>query len=278
MHQEHRDLIKKNFKHLVYETDLDLLLPELLRRGVFSSPEEYRGSDKLLCKRKLFLDVQLQGPNAFHDLMRSFLETGQSYVVKDFFPPAQEKRGCKPYKLTSVDELERSLRRQWSNNVHINMNTEGFVIDVVKSDRFLDDVEPTPVYKTRSKFRGLAVIVNNVKFDYEEDDRRGAHVDGRNLRELFKQCGIEVIEHENKKADEIKAIVKEHARNERLCLYDISIFVFMSHGSQNKQKESILKGTDFKDVEVSWIVSQFNNVNCPILKNKPKFFIFQMCR
>lgn len=30
--------------------------------------------------------------------------------------------------------------------------------------------------------------------------------------------------------------------------------------------------------QVSWILEQFNNINCPALINKPKIFIFQICR
>lgn len=36
MLSDQRDIIKRNFKCLVRETDLDTLLPELLRRNVFT--------------------------------------------------------------------------------------------------------------------------------------------------------------------------------------------------------------------------------------------------
>lgn len=147
---------------------------------------------------------------------------------------------------------------------------------VVPSDRFYDNVG-LPVYKTRSKHRGIAFIVNNIKFDRDEE-RKGAHVDGKNLKDIFQQCGMKVIYFENLKAAEIKNELEKHAENKELKLYDVTVFVFMSHGYEDVYRQSILKGTDEEPVEESWIVEQFSNRKCAALRNKPKIFLFQTCR
>lgn len=144
------------------------------------------------------------------------------------------------------------------------------------SDRFHDNVA-RPVYKTRSKHRGIAFIVNNIKFDRAEE-RKGAHVDGKNLKDIFQQCGMVVNDYENLKAAEIKNKLTKYAGNKELKLYDVAVFVFMSHGYEDVYRQSIIKGTDEEPVEESWIVGQFSNKNCEALRNKPKIFLFQTCR
>lgn len=106
----------------------------------------------------------------------------------------------------------------------------------------------------------------------------GAHVDGKNLQDLFEQCGIKVIYLENQKCNEIVEAVQKLSKANDLHLYDMAFFVFMSHGKEDVYKQSELKGVDGECVKESWIVSQFNNKNCIGLKNKPKVFIFQCCR
>lgn len=169
----------------------------------------------------------------------------------------------------------RNLERSFSRSVHIVTNTKAVDVRVIPSDRFYDDID-SPVYKTRSRHRGIAFIVNNIKFDRDEE-RNGAHMDGENLKKLFQQCGFEIIYLENLKADEIKSSVLKHAKNKELSKYDIAFFIFMSHGKEGIG-QSNLKATDEKFIQETWIESQFSNKNCEALRNKPKIFIFQMCR
>lgn len=173
----------------------------------------------------------------------------------------------------------RNLARQLSLPITIDVNPETLEIKVVHSNRFYDthNLAHCPVYRTRSKHRGIAFIINNINFERDEE-RKGAHMDGKNLRELFHQCHFKVTYLENQKAAEIKEAVLKLARDKDLNLYDMAFFVFMSHGKENVYKQSELKGIDGECVEECWIESQFSNKNCPALLNKPKIFIFQMCR
>lgn len=144
------------------------------------------------------------------------------------------------------------------------------------AERFFDDIQ-LPVYKTRSKNRGIALVINNIKFDHEPT-RNGATVDGQNICELFRQSGIKLKYRVDLKAEEIRQEVIEHARDENLYACDMAFFVFMSHGGEDNYRQTTLKGTDGLVVKEHWIVSQFNNTNCRGLLHKPKIFIFQVCR
>lgn len=170
----------------------------------------------------------------------------------------------------------RNLERQISIPIAVNTITEPLEIKVVPSDRFYDSSNEL-VYRTRSKNRGIALIINNIIFERDEE-RRGADLDGQNLQELFRQIGIKVKYVENLKAAEIKSVVMEHAKDKDLYCCDLGFFVFMSHGNADGYKQTRMKGTDGEYVEESWILSQFGNQHCRALVNKPKIFIFQMCR
>lgn len=60
---------------------------------------------------------------------------------------------------------------------------------------------------------------------------------------------------------------------------DCLVIAIMSHGEEGETKESSQVVTsDGRYLPVSWILEQFNNINCPEFQNKPKIFIFQICR
>jgi hypothetical protein len=54
---------------------------------------------------------------------------------------------------------------------------------------------------------------------------------------------------------------------------DMSVLVVLSHGDKDR-----IYSSDGQWVATDWILKQFNNANCPRLRGKPKFFIFQACR
>lgn len=71
----------------------------------------------------------------------------------------------------------------------------------------------------------------------------------------------------------------DEKRNPMLRLVDCAVIAVMSHGEEGHTKESSqIITSDVKHLEVAWILEQFNNRNCPALINKPKIFIFQICR
>ena len=73
---------------------------------------------------------------------------------------------------------------------------------------------------------------------------------------------------------EFKDALKKFASNPEHESADMMILVILSHGRDNGQ----IITSDGTPVYTEDIYAQFNNVNCPKLKGKPKFFIVQACR
>ncbi|ELU01063.1 hypothetical protein CAPTEDRAFT_118277 [Capitella teleta] len=128
-------------------------------------------------------------------------------------------------------------------------------------------------YTVTRKLRGLAVIINNMKFDNEESTpaRKGSEYDVINMKNLFDGLHFEVREHHNKNAQEILECLKEDKRT--LPDSDIFVAVIMSDGSKN-----CVYGTDGKRVQIEDITTIFNEKNCPKLRETPKIFFIQACQ
>ena len=85
--------------------------------------------------------------------------------------------------------------------------------------------------------------------------------------------------------DTITDFVKSHIhKTSQAC-----VVVFIGHGGTlgmpgeenkaNLQSKDFVYGTDFKlRVQINWILQQFSNENCPLLKGKPKLFFIAACR
>lgn len=60
---------------------------------------------------------------------------------------------------------------------------------------------------------------------------------------------------------------------------DSTIVAVMSHGEGGTHEEGTRICTkDLKYICSEDVLRRFNNVGCPLLKNKPKIFLFQFCR
>lgn len=60
---------------------------------------------------------------------------------------------------------------------------------------------------------------------------------------------------------------------------DSTIVAIMSHGEGGTHEEGTRVCTrDMKFISSEEVLRRFNNVGCPLLKNKPKMFFFQFCR
>ena len=72
---------------------------------------------------------------------------------------------------------------------------------------------------------------------------------------------------------EMEEAIQEFAKDSRHASADMCVVAIMSHG-----QEKAIISKDNKELEINWILEQFNNRNCENLRGKPKFFIFQSCR
>ncbi|RLU17966.1 hypothetical protein DMN91_010207 [Ooceraea biroi] len=141
-------------------------------------------------------------------------------------------------------------------------------------------------YPMRSKPRGLVLVISNIYFDSTEKPRLAAEHDEANLKELFKQMGFEVVTHQNLTGQQIKEVVRTFSKRKDLEKVD-SCFVFItSHGTEDKMNNSEIQGTDYqKDAPANYekvlcsdIYDYFTVEACPQLAEKPKIFVFQICR
>lgn len=63
----------------------------------------------MLCKRRLFLDIQDQGSNSFQQLLESLNETGHEHLAELIrsLPVRKKQSPVRAFRMTSIDELER---------------------------------------------------------------------------------------------------------------------------------------------------------------------------
>lgn len=154
--------------------------------------------------------------------------------------------------------------------------------NVVKSKTFSVETESSlPVYKTRSTKRGVLLAFSFIEFKYNSDKyRRGAEVDCKNLKYLFDEIGFpKVIFYNNLTKQEMENTLAN--LNEMLSLEEMEcVFVVVSsHGYENRTvHDTDIRCSDGGLVSSRAIIEHFNNQLCPLLRGKPKVFIFQTCR
>ncbi|CAL4151307.1 unnamed protein product, partial [Meganyctiphanes norvegica] len=72
---------------------------------------------------------------------------------------------------------------------------------------------------------------------------------------------------------ETKRAITELTEHEDLRNVDSTVVIIMSHGTKE-----YFYTEDGRKISFNYIVNSFNIHNCPALKGKPKFFIFDCCR
>ncbi len=77
----------------------------------------------------------------------------------------------------------------------------------------------------------------------------------------------------NQSYDEMYKEITSFARQDEHSKADMCVVAILSHGDNG-----LVFATEGRTVPTEWILRQFNNQACPMLKGKPKFFIFQACR
>ncbi|XP_066247745.1 caspase-3-like isoform X3 [Euwallacea similis] len=145
-----------------------------------------------------------------------------------------------------------------------------------------------PTYKHYRTKLGKALIINNIKFMDEKEERQGAEKDSRDLENLLKKLNFEVKQKRNLPGKAISAAVKEFSKSS-FDKHDISVVVVMSHGNNYTQDGGKITpvrggftqiiGIDNVPVLADDIIDFFTLGNYhQSLKGKPKIFIFQCCR
>ena len=131
-------------------------------------------------------------------------------------------------------------------------------------------------YAMNRKPRGLALIINNAKFQengpVKLGQRVGSEQDAMKMKILFKWLQFEVIEHENCTAADMKKHVRTLALEDHTN-YDCCVLFLMSHGL-----ETGVYGTDGEVITLEYITKMFSATFSPTLAGKPRLIFIQACR
>lgn len=130
------------------------------------------------------------------------------------------------------------------------------------------------VYDTTTEPPGEVLLLSYDRFC--DDDRRndGSLSDVQNLTRLFTQMGYGLQTHWNlSKGDTIRT-VKSFSANKRLKEAGCVIVVVLSHGRDRRTFYT----SDGSPLRVDSVRDFFLEEACPLMKGKPKIFLFQMCR
>lgn len=142
--------------------------------------------------------------------------------------------------------------------------------------------ESDGAYKNDSTPRGLVFMCNFSQFMNERySQRRGSEVDYYSMLDLFQQLGYGGGRRDEKYCltghitkNRFMETLKEFSIDRRHRMLCSCVIIIMSHGSGPKTFVT----SDDQHVNLMEIYTMFNNINCEILRGKPKIFILQFCR
>ena len=135
----------------------------------------------------------------------------------------------------------------------------------------------------------LWIILNEVLFDVQYQllkegrvrfgNRPGAEVDTSKIKEALEPFDVDLRVWTDKTLKEIYDSldqVKKEA-NDNPTKFAGFVFLGMSHGFKPHEKDYLIT-SDIKMLDLSHVTDKFHNFNCIGLKNKPKCFLYNMCR
>ncbi|XP_013405490.1 caspase-9-like [Lingula anatina] len=270
--------------------------------GVFTNTMK-ESTEELGSKRemvnKILDDTPKRGKHAVRMLYDALLMTEQTELADLMYPELKEDRLAGKLNVTGQkSEVVQSqsaasaFRRQMSNPPEEGDSEEEELPpdfpteETVKPDIYKDLKEvtsrriknfatkPNKAYTNTSYPRGIALIINNVKFsDTKLSQRTGSDLDAQKLEKLFHKLDYNVQTKTNLSAAAIKSTLQEVASRQEHRSHHSFILVILSHGAKGK-----IYGEDGNHVEIEEILKQFNGINCPLLIDKPKLFFIQACQ
>ncbi|XP_063611490.1 uncharacterized protein LOC134785139 [Penaeus indicus] len=136
-------------------------------------------------------------------------------------------------------------------------------------------IGPPDAYRNESTPRGAILVANYSTFiSPDSEPRLGSEVDADHIAELFRQMGYENTKTiVNATGEDTKKALLQFREEKIHEGVDSLVVVFMSHGSEEQ-----ICTSDGEILQNREIVEYFSDADCPALKGKPKFFIFQHCR
>ncbi|XP_044295478.1 caspase-2 isoform X2 [Varanus komodoensis] len=290
MQKCHQEALKKNRVCLANQLILKELMEYLIERDVITVAmmETIQAKDGSFSQNTEFLNLlPKRGPKAFSAFCEALRETKQQHLEEMLLSTisshgngtATLTRGYGKSQPFSDSESGISQKRpRWHHELmeHSLDNGDGPHYPQVKpcTPEFYHAHEHL-AYKLKSRPRGLAFILSNVRFSNETDleFRSGGNVDYAALDMLFKHLGYQVVVRHDQTAEEIQEELEKFSKLPAHRDVDSCIVSLLSHGI-----EGGVYGVDGRLVQLQEIFRLFDNANCPNLQNKPKMFFVQACR
>ncbi|XP_018416734.1 PREDICTED: caspase-1-A-like [Nanorana parkeri] len=187
------------------------------------------------------------------------IESPSQKTPSEFPLPSQEQK-VKPPSQTDSNGITLCLQEEYER--------------ICSTER--DNKYPILPQKERTR---RALIICNDKFDncYLKE-RHGAEHDVKGMEQLLEGLGYKVLKRTNLTVREMRDTMRMFAAEQEHITSDSTFIVFMSHGQRD-----VICGTDSEEetnnmLHVDEIFTTFNNVNCRVLRDKPKVIIIQACR
>ena len=122
--------------------------------------------------------------------------------------------------------------------------------------------------------RGICLILNNLCFQDEKENRYGGERDEQSLGVLFQEELHFVVEVKHDlKYYEMQQVCEEFAAMDHSA-YEVFVCIIMSHGGD---RDTVM-GVQGNKILIENLTSQFYPERCPTLGGKPKVFVTQACR
>ncbi|XP_078696349.1 caspase-3-like [Branchiostoma floridae x Branchiostoma belcheri] len=174
-------------------------------------------------------------------------------------------------KVTTVNKsLQAALKRgKEAQNISINLNRR-----LEQENSHLKEqisAYTSGLYEMTSDPRGVAVIINNIRFE-DMADREGAEGDTDRLREVFESLGFTALTFTDLDHAKMVAAMKDQGKADH-SNHDCFVCCIMSHGTMGKVFSS-----DDVGLDICELMKPVNAKKCPSLKGKPKLFFIQACQ
>ncbi|XP_047499028.1 ankyrin-1-like isoform X2 [Penaeus chinensis] len=137
-------------------------------------------------------------------------------------------------------------------------------------------VPPGPgVYRNLSEpYRGRVLIINYREFSLRIATRHDSERDVANLRKMFRNMGYQVEDHQDLDLEATKEVLNNFRSNENLAKVDSMFVCMLSHGIDR----DTFYTSDMRKMDVPAVRNMFKDQACPLMKGKPKVFLFNFCR
>ncbi|EOB05063.1 Caspase-10, partial [Anas platyrhynchos] len=128
-------------------------------------------------------------------------------------------------------------------------------------------------YKMDGPKRGFCIVINNVTFDGDLQERKGSYKDAEELKRVFTWLGLDVMTYTDQTSEQIKELMEMWQQLKDHKDRDCFICCILSHG-----ESGAIYGKDGELVSIRVIMSYFTAKRCPQLAEKPKLFFIQACQ